>query len=269
MSYKAILFEEKDNIGILTLNMPDKLNMMSLELIEELRDCFAALRNNYEIRAVILKAAGRAFCAGLDLKEGVFEAAGKSNLGDPQYKYKIQQAFSDTVVNMRRCPQPIIAVIKGSAVGAGFSLTLACDVRVAGESARFNAAYIKVGLSGGDVGSTYFLPRLIGLSRASEYLYTGDFIDANTADKIGLVSRLVSDDKADEVALQIASAMLKNSPFGLRMTKESINANVDAPGIESALHIENRTQVLALLSDDFKEGTQAFLEKRTPQYKDR
>jgi len=269
MNLNTLKFDRQDSIGLLTLNRPDRLNAITLESIVELRDFFAEMQNDYETRVIILRGAGRAFCAGLDLKADVFEPADNNTLGMLQFRYKIQQIFSNTVINMRRCPQPIIAVVRGAASGAGFSLTLACDARIAGQSARFNAAFIRVGLTGGDMGSSYFLPRLIGLARATEYLMTGRFIDAATAEKIGLISQMVPDDQADACGIELARDMLRNSPWGLRMTKELLGANLNAPGIESALHMENRSQVLCMSTEDFTEGTTAFLEKRNPSYKGR
>ncbi|HEX75776.1 MAG TPA: enoyl-CoA hydratase/isomerase family protein [Dehalococcoidia bacterium] len=269
MAYKTILFEKQDTIGMLTLNRPEMLNAASVELIEELRDCFAKLYNDFQTRVVIIRGAGRAFCSGLDLKEG-FKAPSKSEFGEIQYRYhKVQQAFADVIVRMRRVPQPIIGAIRGPAVGGGFSLALACDLRIAGKSARFNAGYILIGLSGTDLGSSYFLPRIIGFSQAAEYLLTGRFLDAATAERFGLVSRVVADDQVDAAALELANEMLQNSPLGLRMTKEVMNFNIDAPSLESALHLENRTQLMLSLTEDGEEGAQAFLEKRTPLYRDR
>ena len=169
---------------------------------------------------------------------------------------------------MRRAPQPLIAAIRGPAVASGLSFALACDIRIAGESAQFSAAFIRMGLSGGDLGTSYFLPRVIGLSRAAEYLLTGRFLDATTAERIGLVSRVVDDEHVDVVALELAKEMLQNSPFGLRMTKELLNLNIDAPSLESALHLENRTQVICASTEDAKEAPQAFLQKRPPVYRD-
>jgi enoyl-CoA hydratase len=187
-----------------------------------------------------------------------------------QYQYyKIQLPFANIPLLMRRAPQPLIAAIRGPAAGAGFSLSLACDVRIAGESARFNAAFIRIGLSSCDVGLSYFLPRQIGLSRAAEYMFTGRFMDAATAEKFGLVSRVVPDDQLETAALELAEEMLQNSPMGLRMTKEGLNMNIDALGLESALHLENRTQSLCVFTEDAKEGPQAFLEKRAPHYLDK
>ena len=171
---------------------------------------------------------------------------------------------------MRQAPQPLIAAVRGPAAGGGFSLSMACDIRLASESARFNAAFIRIGFSSGDLGSSYFLPRLIGLSKAAEYLYTGRFIDAATAERIGLVSRVVPDDQLDQAALELAQEMLNNSPFGLRMTKEVLNVNVDAPSLIAALWLENRTQALCARSEDVMEAVRAtFFEKRPPVYRDR
>jgi enoyl-CoA hydratase/carnithine racemase len=217
---------------------------------------------------IILRGAGRGFCAGLDLGQN-FMVDDNSKMYGNQYRYRLQQIFSDIVLNMRRAQQPIIGAIRGPSVGAGFSLALACDIRIAGESARFNAAFIRVGFSAGDMGISYFLPRMIGISRASEYLYTGRFLDASTAEKIGLVSKVVKDDQVDEAGLELAKEIIQNSPLGIRLTKEVLNFNIDAPSLESALQLENRTQVLCGSTEDHKEGAQAFLEKRKPVYHDR
>jgi len=151
----------------------------------------------------------------------------------------------------------------------GFAMALASDIRLAAESARFNTAFIHVGLSACDVGVSYFLPRMIGLSRAAEYMFTGRFIDARTAERLGLVSRVVPDDKLDATALELAEEILRNSPLGVRMTKEVLSMNVDATCLESAVHMENRTQVLCTFTEDCKEAASAFLEKRKPGFKDR
>lgn len=270
MTYNTIEFERRGAIGMLTLNRPDKLNAISLELISELRDFFGSMKDDLQTRVIILQGRGRAFCAGLDLSEWNTKFSGEHGMGDVQYAYhKIQQPIADIVVRMRHAPQPIIAAVRGYAVGAGLSISLAADVRIAGESARFNPAYIRIGLSGCDIGSSYFLPRLIGLSRASEFLLTGRFIDAATADRFGLVSRVVPDEQVEAAALEIAGEMVAISPYGLRMTKETLAQSVDAPSLESAVEMENRTQILCALTQDAKEGPRAFLEKRAPVYRDR
>jgi enoyl-CoA hydratase/carnithine racemase len=169
---------------------------------------------------------------------------------------------------MRFCPQPIIALIHGAACGGGFSLALAADVRYAAPNARMNAAYIRVGLGGCDMGAGYLLPRLVGLSNASEFLMTGRFIDAERALRMGLVSEIVPVDKLLAAGLALAEDMLTTAPMGLRMTKEALNSEIDAPSLEAALAIEDRQQVILIDTDDHREAVKAFREKRAPAYQD-
>ena len=167
---------------------------------------------------------------------------------------------------MRRCPQPIISLVQGAACGGGFAFALASDIRIAGESARMNAAFIRLGLSACDMGVSYFLPRLVGVSLASELMLTGRFIDARRALATGLVSEVVADDQLEAAAQSYVDDMLLASPMGLRMTKEGLNMAVDAASLEAAMAIENRNQVMTGASPNFAEGMRAFLEKRRPDY---
>ena len=169
---------------------------------------------------------------------------------------------------MRRAPQPIIAAVHGAAAGGGFAIALAADVRVAGESARMNAAFIRLGLSACDIGVSYFLPRLVGASIASELLLTGDFIDAARAERTGLVSRVVPDEQLEACARELAQAMLRNSPLGLRLTKECLKHSIDAGSLEQAIAMEDRNQALGVGTRDFREGVAAFLEKRPAHFED-
>lgn len=271
MTYKTLEFECRDHIGWLTLNRPERLNAISWEMVRELRDFFASLEEQLDTRVVIVRGAGRAFCAGLDLKETFgpeAEQAQATRFRPPGFMG--QRNFSDIYVRMRQAPQPLIAAVRGTALGGGFSIALACDVRIASESARFNIGFIRVGFSACDMGSSYFLPRLIGLSRAAEYMYTGRFMDAATAERIGLVSRVVPDDQLDQAALELAQEMLNASPFGLRMTKEVLNVNIDASSLIAATYLENRTQLLCGQTEDAREAVKAtFFEKRPPVYHDR
>jgi len=273
--FKTLDVEQRGAICILTMNRANKLNALSLGLINDLRNFFSGICNEYRTRVIIFRGAGRAFCAGTDLgvvTESHIQEPGEAryDMGPVQFQYnRVQGVLSEIILSMRRCPQPIIGAIHGHAIGGGFSLALACDVRIAGESARMNAGYIRIGLSGCDMGSSYFLPRLIGFSRAAEYLYTGRVIDAASADRFGLVSKVVPDDKLEATALELAEEMLQNSPFGLRMTKEAYNLNVDAPSLESALNIENRNQALLCWTQDHREGAAAMFEKRKAIYHDK
>ena len=160
---------------------------------------------------------------------------------------------------MRRAPQPIIACVHGAACGGGFALALGADVRLAGESARMNAAFIRIGLSACDVGVSYFLPRMVGASIAAELLLTGNFIEAARAERLGLVSRVVPDAELDAAAQALADDMLRNSPLGLRLTKECLNASLDAGSLEQVIAMEDRNQILCSRSEDFREGIDAFL----------
>lgn len=274
MAYKTLEFEHRDHIGWLTLNRPERLNALSWEMVKELRDFFGSLEENLDIRVVIVRGAGRAFCSGLDLKEsfgGSTEPGSEATEpASPSTGGMGQRSFSELYIRMRQAPQPLIAAVRGTALGGGFSLAMACDIRIASESARFNIGFIRVGFSACDMGSSYFLPRLIGLSRAAEYMYTGRFMDATTAERIGLVSRVVPDDQLDQAALELAQEMLNASPFGLRMTKEVLNVNIDAPSLMAACWLENRTQLLCGRTEDAREAVRAvFFEKRPPVYHDR
>jgi len=270
--FKTLTLEQRGAIGILSMNRPHKLNALSMDLINDLHSFFSRMWTDLGIRVVILRGSGRAFCSGADLEQMTQASSHETGvaIGPVQFHYhRVQQVLGEIILKMRHCPQPIIGAIRGHAVGGGFSLALACDVRVAAPSARMNAGYIRIGLSGCDMGSSYFLPRLIGFSRGAEYLYTGRVIDAVMAEQLGLVSRVVPDDQLENTVLEIAEEMLQNSPFGLRMTKEVYNLNVDAPSLESAINIENRNQALLSWTQDHREGGIAMFEKRKPMYLDR
>ena len=275
MTYKSLEFDCRHQIGWLTLNRPDKLNAISIEMIGELRDFFASLEEHLEARVVIVRGAGRAFCSGVDIEDmaghmGKGAPDGKGPGGPATYGHILQRVLGDIVVQMRQAPQPLIAAVRGHAVGGGFSLAMACDVRLATESARFTGAFIKAGVTAGDLGATYFLPRLIGLSRAAEYLYTGRTMDAATAERIGFVSRVVPEDQLDQAATELAQEMLNATPIALRMTKELLNINTDAPSLMAATQIEGRSQILCGFTEDAQEAAKAFhFEKRPPVYHDR
>jgi enoyl-CoA hydratase/carnithine racemase len=167
---------------------------------------------------------------------------------------------------MRRCPQPIVSIVQGSASGGGFALALASDIRLATPDARFNAAFIRIGLSACDVGVSYFLPRMVGSSVAAEYLLTGRFMSAQKAERLGLVSQVDELPALEAEAKLLCADMLRATPLGLRLTKDALNFTIDAPSLEAAIAIEDRNQVLCTQTPDFDEGVRAFLEKREPVY---
>lgn len=268
MVYQTLELKREGPIAWLTLNRPRALNALSAEMVGELEDFLSHLRDDRSTRVVVMRGAGRAFCAGLDLKEQ--SSGGEHALGNSSSAtYEVQRRMSDLVVSIRRAPQPFIAAIKGPACGGGFALALACDCRIAGESTRMNAAFIRIGLSACDMGVSYFLPRAVGMSVASELMLTGRFINGERALRTGLVSELVPDAGLDAAAGKLARDMAETSPLGLRLTKECLAANVDAGGLEQAIAIEDRNQTLCVQAGYLKEGARAFVEKRPPKYKDR
>ncbi|HEC40250.1 MAG TPA: enoyl-CoA hydratase/isomerase family protein [bacterium] len=278
VEYKTIKVQEReDGISIITFNRPNRLNAINFQFVEDLQDYLNTLENNLGIRVVILTGEGRAFCSGLDLKDG--QVIFKKNVPEGLQKFEylqnkdkikraviVQKLISQLMITLRRIPQPVIAAIKGAAYGGGLTFAMAADIRIAGESAKFCNAFINIGLSGADCGSSYWLPRLIGFSRAAEFMYTGRVFNAQEADKIGFVSKVVPDDKVLYEALKIAKHILTKSPMGIRFTKDALNINVDASSLESATKLENRTQVICINADDALEGVFATLEKRESKY---
>ena len=242
MNYETIEYESKDEgIGILSLNRPRRYNSVSHQMMEELEAFWKERLYDLDTHVIILKGNGeRGFCAGLDMKENVKMAP---DMNTDQF-YRFQARLARLNLAMRQAPQPIICAVHGAAAGLGFSFALASDVRVITLDARFSAAYINIGLGGADMACSYFLPRLMGAGRAYEFMLTGNFMSAVEAMALGLVSRIVERDKLMETALDLASTMNTKNPMGLRLTKEAINMNLDAGGLEQALNMEDRNQVL-------------------------
>jgi len=243
MEYTAITFSQDGAIGLLTLNRPQKVNALNRAMIEEIEDLLSRLYLDRDIRVIIMTGAGeKGFCSGLDMTETAAQMIEET----PELIYFYQSRVSLLFYKLRRIPQPIIAAVHGAAAGAGFSFAMAADVRVITPEARFNAAYINIGLGGADLCSSFFLPKLIGTGRAYEFLLTGDFMSATEAKELGFVSRVVEKDKLMETAYEIANKMVSKSPAGLWMTKEAINMNLDGASLEQALHLENRNQAFMI-----------------------
>lgn len=260
--YETIRIRAENGLHRLTLNRPEKMNAVNGRMTVELTDYFNKLHDDESARVVLLDAAGRNFCPGFDLSEIDAIVAG----GDgPMSGFKLQRKFSDIVLRMRRCPQPIIALVHGAAAGAGLALALASDVRYAAEESRMNVAMAKVGLSGCDMGISYFLPRAVGASNAAEMMMGGRFVDAKKALRIGLVSEIAPREQLEDLGLTLAREMLAMSPAGLRITKEGLNAALDAGGLEPVIALEDRGQIMCI-GAYMAEGARAFLEKRPPQY---
>lgn len=259
-----LLIEARGQVEIATLNRPDRLNALNEGLVEDLNAYFGGLADRPDVRVVILRGAGRGFCAGLDIQED------RSSDETPVLRtLRTQTAIGNIYRKMRACPQPIIALGHGAACGGGLSLLLASDVRYATPDFRCNAAYIRIGLGGCDMASSYFLPRLVGASLAAEMILTGRFIDAERALRAGLVSEIVAPDELLGRGLALADEMLATSPYGLRLSKQALNLNIDAQSLDAAMAIEDRQQVILSATEDHREALAAFLEKRAPEYRER
>ena len=257
--------EPSEGIVQLTLNRPDKLNAMTGELVQSLHDHFAQLRYDPAARVVILTGAGRGFCAGLDLG-GYGTAPHTEHLGRTQAGFAVQRHIASLIPAMRSLPQPVIAAVNGPAAGGGFALVLGSDVRLASRSARFNAAFIRIGLSACDIGTSWLLPRLVGASRSQELMLTGRVFDAEEAYRIGLVVDLVDDHALIDAALTKAHEIMRNAPFGVALTKEGMWSSLEIPAMQNAIDLENRQQIMASATADHREAMAAFLERRPPNY---
>ena len=258
-----------DGVSVLTLNRPELLNAMNAELIEALHQELDAISRDQSCRVVILTGAGRGFCAGLDLT-GYGQPPGFAEGADEVVNgMKTQMHIVSLVSRLRSLPQVVIAAVNGVAAGGGLALVLGSDIRLGARSSRYMAAFIKIGVSGCDIGTSYLLPRLVGAGRAHEMMLTGRIVDAEEAERIGIVLDLSDDDRLMDRALEQAELILENAPYAVRMTKETMWASLDMASFESSVALENRTQVLCLTTDDQAEAVAAFLEKRPPRWSPR
>jgi enoyl-CoA hydratase len=256
----VVLDRSHPDVAVLTLNQPDRLNALSFALVEELHGALDDIQRDNSCRVVILTGAGRGFCSGLDLVQYGGSPVAEGTSG-PRAAMLSQARIAALPTRIHRLPQPVIAAVNGPAIGGGFALALACDLRVASPTAFFRSQFIRMGLGGCDIGISYLLPRLIGASRAAELLFTSRDVDAEEAQRIGMVTTTTDDVMAE--ALDLARTMTSFGSFALPMTKEVFWANVDAPSIESAIHLENRTQTLAATSGEIEDAVAAFLARRS------
>ena len=256
----------RSDVAVVTLNRPEKLNAMNSELIEDLYAALDEVDAENAIRVVILTGAGRGFCAGADLG-GYGEVPGAAGLGPIPHNLHHQQRIAGLIPRLRRVRKPVIAAVNGPAAGGGFALALGSDVRIASDSARFNAAFVRIGLSGCDIGVSWLLPRLVGAARAHLLMLTGRLIDAAEAERIGLVAEVVPGEELLPAALRLADEICANSPFGVWMTKEVMWSNLEIGSQQAAIDLENRTQVMAGRTDDCGEAVAAFLARRRPEFR--
>lgn len=260
------LSRPQDGIALITLNRPDRLNAMTAELVQSLHDTLDVVARDRGSRVVVMTGAGRGFCAGLDLG-GFGESPMAGGVGRVQAGFATQQHIASLIPHLRSLPQPVISAVNGPAAGGGFALVLGSDIRIAARSAKFNAAFIRIGLSACDIGTSWLLPRLIGAARAQELMLTGRIFSAEEALQFGLVVDVVDDGMVLEAAYAKADQIMLNAPMGVAMTKEGMWSALEIPGMQAAIDLENRQQVLLSQTADHREALQAFLERRPPTYR--
>jgi enoyl-CoA hydratase len=249
------LTRPRPDVALITLNRPDKLNALNYGLVEELHATLEAIDADDECRVVVLTGAGRGFCSGLDLTDP-FPDEANHGLEFPRSSMRWQERIANLTTRLIRLRQPVIAAVNGPAYGGGFALALASDIRIASASARFCTQFIKLGIGGCDIGVSYTLPRIIGAGPAFDLILTARVVDADEALRLGIVSRL-SDSVVDD-ALAIAETLCSYGKFGVESTKQVMWANLDAGSLESALHLENRSQILAGAGGLIGEASEAF-----------
>jgi enoyl-CoA hydratase len=255
----------RDAVAQITLNRPDKLNAMTSEMVELLHESLSAVGRDREVRVVVLTGAGRGFCAGLDLG-GYGEAPGFEWKGSVERGLAVQKHIASLIPRLRSLPQPVIAAVNGPAAGGGFALVLGSDIRIAATTARFNAAFIRIGLSACDIGTSWLLPRLIGAARAQELMLTGRLFDAEEALRIGLLVDVVPNEVLLDAAMAKAEEIRLNTPLGVALTKEGMWSALEIPGLQAAIDMENRQQIMASFSDDAREMRRAKSEGRPPHF---
>ena len=259
---KSFLYESSKGVATMTLNRPERLNAITFEAYRELTDTFAALRDEIEVRAVVITGAGRAFCSGGDVRDIIGELVGR----DAEGLLEFTRLTCELIRNIRALPQPVIASLNGTAAGAGACLALASDIRIASESAKIAFLFVKVGLSGADMGAAYLLPRVVGLSKATELLMTGEFITAHEAAAIGLYNLVVPEDQLATATHEFAEKLARGPGFAVAKTKEMLNRELNMD-LTAALESEAQVQALCLQHPDFREAHEAFLAKRAPKFK--
>lgn len=257
MSNSVELEQVAEHVKVIRLNRPDRLNAISFELVADLHDALDEIAADDGCKVAILTGAGRGFCAGLDLKDwGAPPQPGEH----PHFPAgRSGQAFmSNLTQHIRATPQIVIGAVNGAAYGGGFSLALACDLRIASASATFCSAFIRTGLTGTDIGVTYLLPRLIGAARAFDMIVTGRTVDAGEAERMGIVSRVVPDEALDGEMLSLAGTIAGYTSYGLRNTKEVMWHNLDTPNMAACIALENRNQELGGVNQEVQDFMRGY-----------
>jgi enoyl-CoA hydratase/carnithine racemase len=258
---KTFLYEQRDRVATITLNRPERLNALTFEIYRELTDTFLALRNEKDVRVVVITGAGRAFCSGGDVHDIIAQLFQR----DMEGLLEFTRMTCDLIRAIRALPKPVIASLNGTTAGAGACIALASDIRIASETAKIAFLFVKVGLAGTDMGASYLLPRVVGLAKATEMLFTGDFVSASDAERIGLYNRVVPADQLASVTREFAERLAHGPAFALAKTKEMLNRELNMD-LEAALECEAQAQAICSQHGDFREAYDAFVNKRETRF---
>jgi enoyl-CoA hydratase/carnithine racemase len=261
MHYKCLIYEEEEGIATLTMNRPERLNALGDTLRDDLHHAIVRASDDPAVRVIILTGAGRGFCSGGDVK--AMHDAKERDQGRPLFE-KVAPGRDKTILAMRDAPKPLIAAVNGPAAGAGMNLALACDMRIAATTAKFGETFVKRGLHV-DWGGTYFLPRLVGMAKACELIFTGDLINAEEALAMGLVSNVVPPEELMPTVRQLARKIALGPPLAIRLAKRALYRSQDSD-LRSALEFETYAQNICSETEDAREGIRAFVEKRSPRF---
>lgn len=246
---------------MITLNRPDRLNSLTFEVYRELTDTLAALRSRDDVRVVVIAGRGRGFCSGGDVEEIIGELFSRDMNGLLEFT----RMTCELIRNIRALNKPVIASLNGTVAGAGAVIALACDLRIAADTAKIAFLFVKVGLAGADMGAAFLLPKVVGLSKATEMLYTGDFVSAGEAANIGLYNKVVQVSELEAETMRWAEKLAAGPGFALGMTKAALNRELHM-SLEMALEAESEAQAICMLNPDFREAYRAFTEKRAPEF---
>lgn len=263
MKQPTTFLYEQDNHGIatITLNRPERLNALTFEVYRELTDTFAALREESAVRIVVITGAGRAFCSGGDVHDIIGELFSRNMEGLLEFT----RMTCELIQNIRALPKPVIASLNGTTAGAGACIALASDIRIASEEAKIAFLFVKVGLAGTDMAASFLLPRIVGLAKATEMLFTGDFVSATDAERIGLYNRVVPASELGATTRAFAEKLARGPAFALGKTKEMLNRELHM-NFQTALESEAQAQAICMQHPDYREAYEAFVAKREAKF---
>ncbi len=262
MEYQDLLYEKTEGIALITLNRPEARNALTPAMMDGLVNAFNDADRDDEVKVIVITGAGKSFCAGGDVKKMGEDKEPTLEDTIKGFRYGIHRI----PLTVRKMDKPLIAMVNGAAVGAGCDFALMCDIRFASDKARFGELFVRVGIAPGDGGS-FFLPRIVGIAKACELIWTGDIIDAAEAERIGMVSRVIPHEKLKEETMAFAKRLASGPTMAIRMSKRSIYEGLETNDLENTLDKLAYMQDVLMRSEDHREGVRAFVEKRAPQFK--